>query len=190
MVVEHIGACFIARRSSATRTSSPLGRCPRLPARLIAIRRGCQPSAAGTATLVYARRDRTLSSRGSVCRGAVRPNQGHRRRSALSLRRSSLAKYRPGEEVFYGGLVSQPSAARRDLSQAAFDFAAGRCRKGALRIVGELLDPIAQLRRVNVQVLRGLHIRYASILDQAHSLKLELPRKLPSLDDPPGQPAC
>src|ERR1700704_1247569 len=61
--------------------------------------------------------------------------------------------------------------------------------KGLLWILGELLHPIAQLRRVNVQVLRRLHIRYASILNQAHRLKLELPRKLPSLHDPPPAPS-
>src|SRR5262249_43531675 len=62
-------------------------------------------------------------------------------------------------------------------------------RKGVLRILGELLHPIAQLRRVNVQVLRCLHIGHASILDQAHGLKLELPRELPSLHDPPPAPS-
>src|SRR5438309_11138557 len=45
-----------------------------------------------------------------------------------------------------------------------------------------------KLRRVNVQVLRRLHIGHASILDQAHRLKLELSRKLPSLHDPPPGP--
>jgi hypothetical protein len=58
-----------------------------------------------------------------------------------------------------------------------------------LRVLGELLHPIAQLRRVNVQVLRRLHIGHASILDQAHGLKLELSRKLPSLHDPPPAPS-
>src|SRR5262249_51944014 len=57
------------------------------------------------------------------------------------------------------------------------------------RILGELLYPIAQLRRVNVQVLRCLHIGHASVLDQAHSLKLELASKLPSLHDPPPVPS-
>jgi hypothetical protein len=33
-----------------------------------------------------------------------------------------------------------------------------------------------------------LHIGHASILDQAHGLKLELSRKLPSLHDPPPAP--
>jgi hypothetical protein len=42
---------------------------------------------------------------------------------------------------------------------------------------------------VNVQVLRCLHIGHASILDQAHGLKLELSRKLPSLHDPPPAPS-
>ena len=46
-----------------------------------------------------------------------------------------------------------------------------------------------QLRRVNVQVLRCAHIRYAAILDQAYSLKLELSCKLPSLHDPPPAPS-
>src|SRR5262245_65558678 len=58
-----------------------------------------------------------------------------------------------------------------------------------LRVVGELLHPLPQLRHVDVQVLRRLHIRYASILDQAYSLKLELPRKLPSLHGPPPAPS-
>src|SRR5262245_249545 len=62
-------------------------------------------------------------------------------------------------------------------------------RKGVLRIIGELLHPVAQLRCVNVQILRCLRIRHASILDQAHSLKLELPRELSSLHDPPPAPS-
>src|SRR5579872_5706939 len=41
---------------------------------------------------------------------------------------------------------------------------------------------------VHVRVLRRLNIRYASILDQAYSLKLELPRKLPPLHDSPPVP--
>src|SRR6185437_9542753 len=57
------------------------------------------------------------------------------------------------------------------------------------RVLGQLLHPIAQLRRVNVQVLRRLHIGHASILDQAHGLKFELSRKLPSLHDPPPAPS-
>src|SRR6516164_1202052 len=40
-----------------------------------------------------------------------------------------------------------------------------------------------------LQVLRRLHIGHASILDQAHGLKLELSRKLPSLHDPPPAPS-
>src|SRR5215470_3469974 len=62
-------------------------------------------------------------------------------------------------------------------------------RKGVLRIIGELLHPVAQLRCVNVQILRCLHIGHASILDQAHGLKLELPRELSSLHDPPPAPS-
>src|ERR1700704_4354975 len=58
-----------------------------------------------------------------------------------------------------------------------------------LRIVRQLLHPIAKLRRVHAQVLRRLHIRHASIFDQAHSLKLELPRKLPPLHDAPPVPS-
>src|SRR4051812_36247527 len=58
-----------------------------------------------------------------------------------------------------------------------------------LRIVRQLLHPIAQLRRMHAQVLRRLHIRHASIFDQAHSLKLELPRKLPPLHDAPPVPS-
>src|SRR6266480_4250404 len=58
-----------------------------------------------------------------------------------------------------------------------------------LRIVGELLHPIAQLRHMHAQVLRSLHIGHASLLDQAHSLKLELAGKLPSLHDTPPAPS-
>src|SRR6266545_7978824 len=57
------------------------------------------------------------------------------------------------------------------------------------RIVGELLHPIAQLRHMHAQVLRSLHIGHASLLDQAHSLKLEFAGKLPSLHDPPPAPS-
>src|SRR5947207_4912981 len=57
------------------------------------------------------------------------------------------------------------------------------------RIVGELLHPITQLRHMHAQVLRRLHIGHASLLDQAHSLKLELADKLPSLHDPPPAPS-
>src|SRR5664279_4529505 len=38
------------------------------------------------------------------------------------------------------------------------------------------------------QVLLGLCIRHAAILDQPNSLKLELPRKLPPLHDAPPVP--
>src|SRR5436305_10707041 len=58
-----------------------------------------------------------------------------------------------------------------------------------LRIVSELLHPLAQLRHMHVQVLRRLNIRHASILDQAHRLKLELSRKLTPLHDPPPAPS-
>src|SRR5437016_10156877 len=57
------------------------------------------------------------------------------------------------------------------------------------RIVGELLHPITQLRHMHAQVLRRLHIGHASLLDQAHGLKLELAGKLPSLHDPPPAPS-
>src|SRR5947209_17415297 len=57
------------------------------------------------------------------------------------------------------------------------------------RIVRQLLHPIAKLGRMHPQVLRRLHIRHASIFDQAHSLKLELPRKLPPLHDAPPVPS-
>jgi hypothetical protein len=57
-----------------------------------------------------------------------------------------------------------------------------------LRIVGELLHPVAQLRCVDTEVFRRLHIGYATILDQAHRLKLELSRKLPSLHGHPPVP--
>src|SRR5207249_6018321 len=62
-------------------------------------------------------------------------------------------------------------------------------RKRMFRIVGELLHPIAQLRHMHAQVLRSLHIGHASLLDQPHSLKLELAGKLPSLHDPPPAPS-
>src|SRR6202021_634732 len=39
------------------------------------------------------------------------------------------------------------------------------------------------------KVLRGLCKRNAPLLDQPHSLKLELLRKLPSLHDPPPAPS-
>ena len=47
---------------------------------------------------------------------------------------------------------------------------------------------IAQLCRMNLQVFRGLRIRDPAISDQAHSLKLELPRKSSSLHDSPPVP--
>src|SRR5215831_2236512 len=46
-----------------------------------------------------------------------------------------------------------------------------------------------RMQAVSVEVLRCLHIGHASILDQAHGLKLELPRELPSLHDPPPVPS-
>src|SRR5262245_66013477 len=46
-----------------------------------------------------------------------------------------------------------------------------------------------RMQAVSVEVLRCLHIGHASILDQAHGLKLELPRELPSLHDPPPAPS-
>jgi hypothetical protein len=55
--------------------------------------------------------------------------------------------------------------------------------KRMLRIVGELLHPIAQLRGMHTNVLRCLRIRHAALLDQAHSLKLELACELPPLHD-------
>src|SRR5436309_8501485 len=42
---------------------------------------------------------------------------------------------------------------------------------------------------MHAQVLRSLHIGHASFLDQAHSLKLELAGKLPSLHHPPPVPS-
>src|SRR6185312_395674 len=60
--------------------------------------------------------------------------------------------------------------------------------EGMLGILRELLRPVPQLRLMHAQVLRGLRIRHASISDQAYSLKLELPRKLPTLHDPPPVP--
>jgi len=41
-----------------------------------------------------------------------------------------------------------------------------------LRIVGELLHSLSQLRCADTKVLRHLHIGYAPILDQAHRLSL------------------
>ena len=60
---------------------------------------------------------------------------------------------------------------------------AGMAGEGMLRIVRQLLHSIAQLRHMHAQVLRRLHIRHASILDQAHSFKFELSRELPPLHD-------
>src|SRR5271169_1401367 len=42
---------------------------------------------------------------------------------------------------------------------------------------------------MHTKVLRGLRIRDTPILDQPHSLKLELPCKLPSLHDTPPVPS-
>src|SRR6266699_2262800 len=42
---------------------------------------------------------------------------------------------------------------------------------------------------MHTQVLPGLRIRYAAILDQPHSLKLEFAGKLSSLHDPPPAPS-
>src|SRR5260370_26475158 len=58
-----------------------------------------------------------------------------------------------------------------------------------LRILRKRLHPTAKLRLMHTQVLPGLRIRYAAILDQPHSLKLELAGKLPSLHDPPPAPS-
>lgn len=45
-------------------------------------------------------------------------------------------------------------------------------------IVGELLHPIAQLRHMHTQILRGLRIGHTAIPDRSHRLKLELTCKL------------
>src|SRR3982074_3008191 len=58
-----------------------------------------------------------------------------------------------------------------------------------LRIVRNLLHPIAQLRRMNTKVFRGPGIRHATVLDQSNRLKLELSRKLPPLHDAPPAPS-
>src|SRR5262249_18411636 len=58
-----------------------------------------------------------------------------------------------------------------------------------VQILDELLHPIAQLRRMHTKVLRRLGIGHAPFLDQSHSLKLELARKLSSLHDPPPAPS-
>ena len=57
-----------------------------------------------------------------------------------------------------------------------------------LRIVRKRLHPIAQLRRMHLQVFGRLRVRDPAIPDQPHSLKLELPRKPSSLYDPPPVP--
>src|SRR5689334_9629163 len=62
----------------------------------------------------------------------------------------------------------------------------GEC---VLDIIGEGLHPIAQLRRMHLQVLRSLRVRDPSIPDQPYCFKLELPRKPPSLHDPPPAPS-
>src|SRR3954470_23414633 len=82
-----------------------------------------------------------------------------------------------------GDLTLQP----RDLELFRLHLAVAR--KRVLWIVAELFYPIAKLRLMHAEVLRCLPVRHASILDQAHSLKLELPRKLPSLHDPPPAPS-
>src|ERR1700734_3092519 len=41
---------------------------------------------------------------------------------------------------------------------------------------------------MHTEIVRGLGIRYAPLLDQPHRLKLELACKLPSLHDPPPVP--
>jgi len=57
-----------------------------------------------------------------------------------------------------------------------------------LRVFRELFHPTAQLRGMHAQVFGNLIERYAPIPDQAHSLKLQLPRKLLPLHDPPAVP--
>src|SRR5277367_6558537 len=58
-----------------------------------------------------------------------------------------------------------------------------------LRVARKRLHPAAQLRLMNTKVLGGLYIGHAALLDQLHSLKLELPRKLPSLHGAPPVPS-
>src|SRR5215211_7256907 len=58
-----------------------------------------------------------------------------------------------------------------------------------LRIVRRLLHPIPKLRLMHTQIFCGLRVRHAPLLDQPHSLKLELAGKLPSLHDPPPAPS-
>lgn len=57
-----------------------------------------------------------------------------------------------------------------------------------LRIVGGLLHPLTQPRRMNTEVVCGLGVRHALILDQLDRLKLELSRELPSLHHTPPTP--
>ena len=57
-----------------------------------------------------------------------------------------------------------------------------------LRVVRKALHPIAQHRLMHAQIVRGLRIANTTLLDQLHSLKLELARELPSLHDPPPVP--
>src|SRR5437588_10211056 len=57
------------------------------------------------------------------------------------------------------------------------------------RIVRKRLHPVAQHRLMHTQILRGLPIGHAAILDQPNSLKLELTGKLPPLHHPPPVPS-
>src|SRR5580698_2191405 len=57
-----------------------------------------------------------------------------------------------------------------------------------LRIIRKRLHPTAQLGLMHTEIKRGLRIRHAPLLDQPHSLKLELSCKLPSLHDTPPVP--
>src|SRR5437016_3593961 len=57
------------------------------------------------------------------------------------------------------------------------------------RIVRKRLHPVAQHRLMHTQILRGLPIGHAAILDQPNSLKLELACKLPPLHLPPPVPS-
>ena len=61
--------------------------------------------------------------------------------------------------------------------------------EGVLRVVRKLLHPAAQLRLMHTKIDRCLCVGNASILDQAHSLKLELSRELPPLHDSPPVPS-
>ena len=58
-----------------------------------------------------------------------------------------------------------------------------------LRIIRKRLHPTAQLGLMHTEIERGLRIRHAPLLDQPHSLKLELACKLPSLHDTPPVPS-